>query len=151
VTDRQDRREFLHAGAVTAIGVLGGGWLTGCGAEMSRDPTPTAPPTPPTGAGARVLLAYFSRAGENYYYGGQTYLEVGNTETLAGMISSRVACDVHRIEAVEHYSDDYDDTVARNVREQGADARPPSRTRCRPLTPTTSCCWAVAPGTSARP
>jgi flavodoxin len=54
----------------------------------------------------------------------RTYLEVGNTEVLAGMISSRVACDVHRIEAAEPYSDDYDDTVARNVREQGADSRP---------------------------
>jgi hypothetical protein len=40
------------------------------------------------------------------------------------MISSRVACDVHRIEAAEPYSDDYDDTVTRNVREQDADARP---------------------------
>jgi len=35
-----------------------------------------------------------------------------------------VACDIHRIEAEEPYSDDYDDTVARNVREQNADARP---------------------------
>jgi flavodoxin len=118
VADRPDRREFLRAGAATAIGVLGTGRLTGCSAETPRE-SPK-----PGGAGARVLLAYFSRAGENYHYGGRTYLEVGNTEVLAGMISSRVACDVHRIEAAEPYSDDYDDTVARNVREQDADARP---------------------------
>ena len=31
---------------------------------------------------------------------------------------------VERIEAAEPYSADYDDTVARNVREQDADARP---------------------------
>lgn len=31
---------------------------------------------------------------------------------------------MHRIEAAEAYSDDYDATVARNVREQDADARP---------------------------
>ena len=73
---------------------------------------------------ARVLIAYFSRAGENYHYGGRRFLEVGNTEVLVGMISDRIACDVHRIEAAEPYSDDYDDTVARNVREQDADARP---------------------------
>lgn len=40
------------------------------------------------------------------------------------MISSEITCYVHRIEAAEPYSDDYDDTVARNVREQQADARP---------------------------
>jgi hypothetical protein len=31
----------------------------------------------------RVLLAYFSRAGENYWYGGRRDLRVGNTEVLA--------------------------------------------------------------------
>jgi len=70
------------------------------------------------------LLAYFSRAGENYYYGGRTNLEVGNTEVLAGMINALVPCDVHRIEAVEPYPDGYEATVARNVREQNQDARP---------------------------
>jgi flavodoxin len=89
-----------------------------CGTE----PTPASRPSTPDGA--RVLLAYFSRAGENYHYGGRRNLEVGNTEVLAGLISDRIACDVHRIEAAEPYSDDYDDTVARNVREQEADARP---------------------------
>jgi flavodoxin len=100
------------------------GCLAACGAaEPSAAPesaTPEPSPVP-----ARVLLAYFSRAGENYYYGDRTYLQVGNTEVLAGMICSEIACDVHRIEAAEPYSDDYEDTVARNVREQQADARPP--------------------------
>jgi flavodoxin-like protein len=43
---------------------------------------------------------------------------------LATLISQRIACDVYRIEAAEPYSDDYDDTVERNVRKQDADARP---------------------------
>ncbi|WP_329577491.1 flavodoxin [Streptomyces sp. NBC_01361] len=72
----------------------------------------------------RVLLAYFSRPGENYHYGRRTTLKTGNTEVLARMISERIDCDVHRIEAADPYSDDYDETVARNVREQQADARP---------------------------
>ena len=42
-------------------------------------------------------------------------------------------CDVHRIEAAEPYSDDYDDTVARNVREQEADARPAIANRLRSI------------------
>jgi len=90
----------------------------------TSDPQPTPTTRPSTPAGARVLLVYFSRAGENYHYGGRKVLEVGNTEVLAGMIRGSIACDVHRIEAAEPYSDDYDDAVARNVREQNADARP---------------------------
>jgi len=72
----------------------------------------------------RALVAYFSRAGENYDNGGRSNLEVGNTELLAQMISSRILCDVHRIESVEPYSDAYDETVERNVKEQEADVRP---------------------------
>ncbi|WP_345508211.1 flavodoxin [Terrabacter aeriphilus] len=72
----------------------------------------------------RVLVAYFSRPGENYYYGGRRDLPVGNTEVLARMIAQRLRCDIHRIEALDPYSRGYDDTVARNVREQDADARP---------------------------
>jgi flavodoxin len=71
-----------------------------------------------------VLLAYFSRAGENYYYGGRTQLAVGNTEVVAGMIGRLIGCDVYRIEAGEPYPDDYEETVARIVREQRADTRP---------------------------
>ena len=40
------------------------------------------------------------------------------------MIADRLRCEVHEIEAAKPYSDDYDDTVERNVREQQADARP---------------------------
>lgn len=40
------------------------------------------------------------------------------------MISELMACDVHRIEAADPYPGSYDATVARNVREQNADARP---------------------------
>jgi hypothetical protein len=71
-----------------------------------------------------VLLAYFSRTGENYHYGARRTLEVGNTEVLARIISGLIDCDVHRIEAAEPYSTDYEATIARNVREQQADARP---------------------------
>jgi len=72
----------------------------------------------------RILLAYYSRAGENYHYGGRRTLKVGNTEVLAGMIGQLIACDIYRIEAADPYSDDYDATVDRNVREQNDNARP---------------------------
>lgn len=82
------------------------------------------PNNQPTLTGGKVLLAYFSRAGENYYYGGRTNLEVGNTEVLAGMISPLIGCDVYRIESADPYPDDYEETRERNVREQEANARP---------------------------
>lgn len=91
-------------------------------ASQGAAPRPSTPGTPENGA--RVLLAYFSRAGENYYYGGRADLDVGNTEVLAGMIRDRIACDVHRIVPVDRYPDDYDAAVARNVREQDGNARP---------------------------
>jgi flavodoxin len=71
-----------------------------------------------------VLLAYFSRPGENYWNGGRRDLKVGNTEVLARMIRERLDCDVFRIRAVDRYPHDYEQTVQRNVREQDADARP---------------------------
>lgn len=43
---------------------------------------------------------------------------------LADLIRKHLDCDVYRIQAAAPYSDDYDDTVAQNVREQQADARP---------------------------
>lgn len=88
----------------------------------SQEPSSQNPPS--RQSRGRVLLAYFSRAGENYYYGGRTDLTVGNTEVLAGMIKDRFNCEVHRIEAADPYPDSYDATVARNVREQNGNARP---------------------------
>lgn len=80
-------------------------------------------------ASARVLVVYFSRAGENYFYGDRVDLDVGNTEVLAEVISSRlrsagVEHDIYRIEAADPYPTDYDKTVERNVREQDREARP---------------------------
>ncbi|MFI1978870.1 flavodoxin [Streptomyces wedmorensis] len=72
----------------------------------------------------RVLLAYFSRPGENYHYGGRTDLKVGNTEVLAEKITRRIACGTYRIQAAAPYPHGYDATVKRNVSEQETDARP---------------------------
>ena len=126
------RRSFLSS-AVTGLGatVITAG-TSGCAPAERNALAPgqgtTAPPSPQGIPGPqkrrRVLLAYFSRAGENYHYGGRTNLDIGNTEVLAGMIGMLMPCDVHRIAAADPYPDGYDATVARNVREQNADDRP---------------------------
>jgi flavodoxin len=92
--------------------------------ETNTDPSTDSRPSASTGASTRILLAVFSRAGENYHYGDRIELEAGNTEVLAGMIADRLDCDLDEIEAADPYSDDYDATVRRNVAEQDADARP---------------------------
>jgi flavodoxin len=119
------RRSVLRS----TVAILGTAMITaatsGCAPEERNTPVPQSTPGPREEA-RRVLLAYFSRAGENYHYGGRTNLETGNTEVLAGMISNLIACDVHRIEAADPYPDNYDATVTRNVREQNTNARRPA-------------------------
>lgn len=62
-----------------------------------------------------------------------------------------IDCDVHRIEAAELYSEDYDATVARNVREQDADARPAITNPLQSLEGYHVVLLASPSGTSARP
>jgi flavodoxin len=119
-------RRALLRGAVL-LGVAG--WLGTAGCATTTIPEITVPeqgtPSPSaSGTAARILLAYFSRAGENYYFGGRRDLEVGNTEVLAGMIAELIDCDVHRIEAADPYPASYDLTVQRNVTEQDTNVRP---------------------------
>jgi flavodoxin len=121
-----ERRSFLQSallgGAGVAIGAQNYGSFTTSPQHVEAESAPATVFATPTAS--KILLAYFSRAGENYYYGERIDLEVGNTEVLADMIDSLIDCDVCRIDPVDPYSTDYDDTVARNVQEQNADARP---------------------------
>ncbi|SEH03151.1 Flavodoxin [Nonomuraea solani] len=124
--DALERRSFLRHAVLAGGAVLAGVPILGCASSPPRPPGP-APAGRPARSGSAaksVLLAYFSRAGENYHYGGRRNLRVGNTEVLAQMISRRIGCDVHRIEPADPYPGDYEETVARNVREQDAGARP---------------------------
>ena len=121
------RRTLLQRGAVLGAVAAAGG-LASCSSPGTSPtnpaPRPNEDPTTSPASSGRVLLAYFSRPGENYYRGGRRNLEVGNTEVLARMINDLVDADLYRIEAAEPYSDDYDATVERNVEEQNRDARP---------------------------
>jgi flavodoxin len=119
------RRGFLRLAAVGVAGAAGLAVSASGAGTPSRESTGSTRSEPPAALGdTRVLLAYFSRPGENYWNGGRRTLRVGNTEVLAGMIAERVNCDVHRIEPADPYPESYDETVQRNVREQDDDARP---------------------------
>jgi flavodoxin len=113
------RRSFLRLALASVGGAAVGVPLSACGTDSAPDARPAQ-----ADGGGRILLAYFSRPGENYWNGGRRDLEIGNTEVLARAINARLDCDVHRIEAVDPYPADYEATVERNVREQDTDARP---------------------------
>jgi flavodoxin len=124
------RRTVLRGALALGAGALAAVPLSGCTPREGKTvSSPTDQPSTPRSLdsgtpGPGVLLAYFSRAGENYRYGGRVDLKVGNTQVVADMISARAVVDVYRIEAADPYPDDYDETVARNVQEEEADARP---------------------------
>lgn len=124
-----DRRDFLRTGlllsatAVTLAACTPTPTPTPTGETMTSGtpaPEPTAEPT----SGSRVLLAYFSRPGENYYYGDRIDLEVGNTQVVAEMIAAAISVDTYQIGPADPYPDDYEQTVQRNVREENENARP---------------------------
>jgi flavodoxin len=118
------RRSVLRAVPVAAAGLAAA--LVGCAHRPAQSaPTSSAPPTTNTpGTERRVLIVFFSRAGENYHYGGRRNLSVGNTEVVAGVIGDRTGADLYKIEPADPYPDSYDAAVARNTREQDSDALP---------------------------
>lgn len=131
------RRDLLRGAFAVAAAAAGAPLISACSSApdssaVTATGSPSAPPAASTTGGAasgespgrRALVAYFSRAGENYFYGGRTTLAVGNTQVLAGLIAARMTVDVYSIQAADPYPVDYDETVARNVREEQADARP---------------------------
>ena len=72
------------------------------------------------------LIAYFSRAGENYNVG---YLKVGNTAVMAGYIHERLSgSDIFKIEPVVLYPDKYDECTEVAKKEQREHARPAVKT-----------------------
>ena len=56
---------------------------------------------------AKTLIAFFSRADENYFGGAMRYIEVGNTEIVAGKIKDRIDADMFKIEMKNPYSKEY--------------------------------------------
>ena len=73
--------------------------------ETSNDTSAEAP-TESTDDGTNILVAYFSRADENYNVG---VVKVGNTQILAEYIAEQVGADSFHIETVTPYPADYDD------------------------------------------
>lgn len=69
----------------------------------------------------KVLVAFFSRAGENYAVG---YIEKGNTHIVAEMIAEETGGTLFHIEPVTPYPEDYTECTQVAKKEKNENARP---------------------------
>ena len=72
----------------------------------------------------RKLVAYFSRAGQNYVGGSIVDLPVGNSRVAAEAIAEKVSADLFEIETVDAYPADYTECTEVAAAEKRAGVRP---------------------------
>lgn len=80
-----------------------------------------------TTAGSNILIAYYSRRGDNYRNGEIVNLKVGNTEVVAYKIQKLTGGDMFYIETVKPYPADYHETTQVAKQELHENARPAIR------------------------
>lgn len=73
---------------------------------------------------SKILIAYYSRRGENYVDGVIRNLETGNTEFLARRLAEMTGGTLFRINTVKPYPIDYHETTKQAMTELQADFRP---------------------------
>ena len=73
---------------------------------------------------SKELIAYYSRADENYVSGTLKMLEVGNTELAAKIIKEITGADIFKIEQAEPYSKSYNACIEQAKKDQHNNARP---------------------------
>ncbi len=73
---------------------------------------------------AKILIAYFSRADENYFGGSMKYVDVGNTEIVVGLMKDLIDADTFKIEMKEPYSASYMTCIDEAKKDLQANARP---------------------------
>ncbi|MEV7136434.1 flavodoxin [Arthrobacter sp. NPDC093128] len=120
-----DRRSVLSRAVLLSVSTACTLAMTACADDPASPRPEPAPETGPEGTSPpRTVIVYFSRPGENYWYGDRKDLEVGNTQVVAESIAELIDADIFQIGAAEPYPHDYDETVERNREEQQTDARP---------------------------
>ncbi len=73
---------------------------------------------------AKTLIAFFSRADENYFGGAMRYVKVGNTEIVCGIMKDLIDADSFKIEMKESYSPVYMTCIEEAKKDLRANARP---------------------------
>ena len=73
---------------------------------------------------AKTLIAYFSRADENYFSGAMRYVKVGNTEIVVNQMKEMIDAAVFKIEMKNPYSPVYMTCIEEAKKDLRAKARP---------------------------
>ena len=73
---------------------------------------------------AKTLIAFFSRADENYFGGAMRYVKVGNTEIVVNDMKDMIDADTFKIEMKEPYSPVYMTCIDEAKKDLRAKARP---------------------------
>ena len=73
---------------------------------------------------AKTLIAFFSRADENYFGGAMRYVKVGNTEIVANRIKEMIGADTFKIEMKNPYSPVYMTCIEQAKKDLREKARP---------------------------
>ena len=71
-----------------------------------------------------ALIAFYSRAGENYFGGTYRHISVGNTEKAAQMLAEITGGELCKIAQAEPYSEDYQTCIAQAKADLKKKARP---------------------------
>ena len=73
---------------------------------------------------AKTLIAFFSRADENYFGGAMRYVKVGNTEIVVGLMKELIEADSFKIEMKDSYSPVYMTCIEEAKKDLRTKARP---------------------------
>ena len=73
---------------------------------------------------AKTLIAFFSRADENYFSGAMRYVKVGNTEIVCNLIREMIPADSFKIEMKNPYSPVYMTCIEEAKKDLYKKARP---------------------------
>lgn len=72
----------------------------------------------------KTLIAFFSRADENYFGGAMRYVKVGNTEVVCSLIREMIPADTFKIEMKQPYSPVYMTCIEEAKKHLRENARP---------------------------
>ncbi len=73
---------------------------------------------------SKILIAFYSRADENYFCGRLKTVKVGNTEIVSKKLQELTGGDLFKIEQVQPYSQGYNDCIAEAKEDQKQNVRP---------------------------
>ena len=73
---------------------------------------------------AKTLIAFFSRADENYFAGAMRYVKIGNTEIVVNRMKNMIESDCFKIEMKDPYSPVYMTCINEAKKDLQKNARP---------------------------